>query len=366
MELFARHNIPVSNSVDEPPPLRPMRRNAVLLLYDAPFYRDWAFWLTAFWAVLTGWVIGTSPPTPGVPRWLDTILAVLVFSTVGGVIPAIIRLQVRKWRWRRGQGHTGARSTEPPGGYHAKHGPSPVAASSPARTDRRNVGATAPSQEEPFPRPVLRPSSSTRPEEEQARQARREAEQQVRLQAAEQARREAEDAEFGAGGDTAGSRPVAPGRIFISYRRAESGYSTGWLYERLANHFGRENIVRDIDSIEPGDNFAEVIGHAVASCDVMLVVIGTRWISIAKDDGHRRLDDPDDFVRREIEAALQREIRVIPILVDGATMPPTEQLPPSLATLRHRQALDLSPQRFQYDVDRLLRVLDKTVSEQKK
>jgi hypothetical protein len=216
---------------------------------------------------------------------------------------------------------------------------------------------------------VLTPSSSPRLEEaaEQARPAEREAEQQQAWrQAAERVRRGAEDAEFGAGGVMAGSRPVAPGRIFISYRRAESGYSTGWLYERLANHFGREDIVRDIDSIAPGDDFAEVIGHAVASCDVMLVVIGTRWINISDDDGQRRLDDPDDFVRREIEAALQRDIRVIPILVDGATMPHSEQLPPSLIKLRRRQALDLSPQRFQYDVDRLLRVLDKTVSEEKK
>jgi hypothetical protein len=182
------------------------------------------------------------------------------------------------------------------------------------------------------PPPVLPPSSSARPgrgEEEQARQAQREAEEQARRQAAEQARREAEDAEFEAGSDVAGSRPVAPGRIFISYRRAESSYPTGWLYERLANHFGREDIVRDIDSIEPGDDFAKVIDHAVASCDVMLVVIGTRWISITDDDGNRRLDDLDDFVRREIEAALQRDIRVIPILVDGATMPRSEQLPPA-------------------------------------
>jgi hypothetical protein len=215
-------------------------------------------------------------------------------------------------------------------------------------------------------RPPPLPASSTPTEEMQARQASREGEEHARRQAAEQARGEAEDAEFAAGGVKAGSRPVALGRIFISYRRAESGYSTGWLYERLANHFGREDIVRDIDSIEPGDDFAEVIGRAVASCDVMLVVIGTRWISISDDEGHRRLDDPDDFVRREIEAALQRDIRVIPILVDGATMPRMDQLPPSLLKLSRRQAVVLSPDKFQFDADRLLPVLDKAVSEEKK
>jgi hypothetical protein len=163
----------------------------------------------------------------------------------------------------------------------------------------------------------------------------------------------------------AGSGSVAPGRIFISYRRAEAAYPTAWLYERLATHFGREDIVRDIDSIEPGDDFGEVIGRAVASCDVMLVVIGPRWISITDDDGRRRLDDSEDFVRREIEAALHREIRVIPILIDGASVPRSEQLPPSLVKLSSRQAVVLSPDRFQSDFDRLLPVLDRTVSEEK-
>lgn len=180
--------------------------------------------------------------------------------------------------------------------------------------------------------------------------------------AEEHAQKEAEER----GGDMAASRPVAPGRIFISYRRAETAYPTGWLYERLANHFGREDIVRDLDSIAPGDDFVKVIGRAVASCDVMLVVIGTRWISITDDDGRRRLDDLEDFVRREIEAALQRDIRVIPILVDGATMPRSEQLPPSLVNLSRRQAVVLSPERFQDDTDRLVPFLDRTVSQEKK
>jgi hypothetical protein len=177
----------------------------------------------------------------------------------------------------------------------------------------------------------------------------------------EQARQEAQEPD----GDMAASPPVAPGRIFISYRRAETAYPTGWLYERLANHFGREDIVRDLDSIAPGDDFVEVIDQYVRSCDVMLVVIGTRWISITDDDGRRRLDDSADFVRREIEAALQRGIRVIPILVDGAPMPRSEQLPPSLVTLSRRQAVVLSPERFQDDTDRLLPFLDKTVSQEK-
>jgi hypothetical protein len=151
VELSARHNRPVSNSVDEPPSLRPMRRNAVLLLYDAPLYRDWAFWLTASLAVLTGWAIGTSPPSPGIPLWLVTSLAVLFFTTVGGIIPAAFRLQLRKWRWRWRQAHTGVRSKEPPRGDQPKHGPSHVEAPSPARIDRPSVRATGPRQEAALP-----------------------------------------------------------------------------------------------------------------------------------------------------------------------------------------------------------------------
>jgi hypothetical protein len=197
---------------------------------------------------------------------------------------------------------------------------------------------------------------------EAAAQAQQEAEERVRREAAAQARREAAKRDR----DMAASRPVAPGRIFINYRRTESAYPTAWLYERLANHFGREDIVRDLDSIEPGDDFVEVIDQYVRSCDVMLVVIGTRWISITDEDGHRRLDDSADFVRSEIEAALQRGIRVIPILVDGARMPRSEQLPPSLVKLSRRQAVVLSPERFQDDTDRLLPFLDKTVSQEKR
>jgi len=106
-----------------------------------------------------------------------------------------------------------------------------------------------------------------------------------------------------------------------------------------------------------------VINRAVGSTDVLLALIGDRWLTIADDQGRRRLDDPDDFVRLEIEAALARKIRVIPILVDGAAMPDVDELPPSLARLARRQALDLSPSRFEFDTNRLLRVLDKTLAD---
>ena len=153
------------------------------------------------------------------------------------------------------------------------------------------------------------------------------------------------------------------GRIFISYRRAETAYPAGWLYDRLANRYGVSQIFKDVDSIELGDNFVEVITRAVGSCDVLLALVGNQWLTTTDARGRRRIDDPNDFVRLEIETALTRNIRVIPILVEGATMPPAEDLPPSLASLMHRQALELSPARFEYDTSRLLRVLDRTLAE---
>ena len=156
-----------------------------------------------------------------------------------------------------------------------------------------------------------------------------------------------------------------PGRIFISYRREETAYPAGWLFDRLSSHFGRDQIFKDVNSIELGDDFVEVITSAVGSCEVLLALIGKRWLAITDPDGQRRLDSPDDFVRLEIEAALTRNVRIIPILVDGARMPPGSELPASLAKLVRREALELSPNRFDSDTQRLLNVLDRTVAEAK-
>jgi hypothetical protein len=162
----------------------------------------------------------------------------------------------------------------------------------------------------------------------------------------------------------AGSSPqAASGRIFISYRREETAYPAGWLYDRLADRFGGGQVFKDVDSIELGDDFVEVITSAVGSCDVLLALIGDEWLTITDAHGRRRLDDPDDFVRLEIEAALTRNVRVIPILVDGASMPRADELPDSLARLVRRQALELSPARFDFDTGRLLKVLDRTLAE---
>jgi TIR domain len=157
--------------------------------------------------------------------------------------------------------------------------------------------------------------------------------------------------------------PAASGRIFISYRRNDTAYAAGWLYERLAGRFGGGQVFKDVDSIQLGDDFGEVIVRAVGSCDVLLALIGEEWLTATDEHGRRRLDNAGDFVRLEIEAALSRRVRVIPVLVDGARMPRADELPDSLAALVRRQALELSPARFDFDTGRLLRVLDRTLAE---
>jgi hypothetical protein len=96
------------------------------------------------------------------------------------------------------------------------------------------------------------------------------------------------------------------GRIFISYRREDTAYPAGWLYDRLAGRYGAGQVFKDVDSIELGDNFVQVLTTAVSACDVLLALTGPQWLTITDDHGRRRLDSPDDFVRLEIQAALTR------------------------------------------------------------
>jgi hypothetical protein len=150
-------------------------------------------------------------------------------------------------------------------------------------------------------------------------------------------------------------------RIFISYRREDSGASAGRLHDRLREHFGRDNVFMDIDTIEPGLDFTEVIERTVASCDVLIALIGRQWLTSTDAAGQRRLEDPDDFVRREIATALRRNIRVIPALVQDTSMPRAADLPDDLQPLTRRNAVDLSDTHFHRDVDYLIEVLDRVL-----
>jgi TIR domain len=147
------------------------------------------------------------------------------------------------------------------------------------------------------------------------------------------------------------------GGVFISYRREDSGGFAGRIYDRLTRNLGHENVFFDVDSIAPGVDFVDTLSDRLGRCDVLVAVIGKSWLGSADSNNRRRLDDPTDYVRLEIEAALQRSIRVIPVLVDGAALPKTADLPESLAKLTRRQAIEISLTRFDSDVERLLEAL---------
>jgi hypothetical protein len=147
-------------------------------------------------------------------------------------------------------------------------------------------------------------------------------------------------------------------RIFISYRRDDSRGYAGRLQSDLSRRYSEEHVFRDIE-IPPGADFGEYITGLVDQCNVVLAIIGPGWLDARNREGERRLDDPQDWVRLEIERALAREgVEVIPVLVDGARLPPREELPPSMLALRRRNAFELSDRRWDYDVDQLGKHLD--------
>ncbi len=146
-------------------------------------------------------------------------------------------------------------------------------------------------------------------------------------------------------------------KIFLSYRRDDSSGSAGRLYDRLRTHFGKEQVFMDVNAIEAGADFVRTIEGTVGSCDVLIALLGREWLSSKDQDGRRRLDDPDDFVRLEIATALDRKILVIPALVGGARMPAAQELPGALQGLARRQALEIGDSRFHEDANRLISTL---------
>ena len=149
--------------------------------------------------------------------------------------------------------------------------------------------------------------------------------------------------------------------IFLSYRREDATPYALLLHSRLRERFPDVHVFMDLDSIEPGRDFAEVIRQAVVSCAVLVALIGRQWATLTDEQGRRRLDDPDDFLRSEIQAALERGVRVIPVLVDGARPLQPEQLPAELRKLARLQALELSNDRYEYDTGRLLALIHRVL-----
>jgi TIR domain len=151
----------------------------------------------------------------------------------------------------------------------------------------------------------------------------------------------------------------APLRIFISYRREDTLGHAGRLYDRLASRFGTENVFIDVDTIEPGLDFREIINEAVGSCDVLIAVIGKEWLTVGQARGWEQQGSQNDFVGLEIRAALQRDVRVIPALFDDAEMPSAAELPTALAALSFRNALAIRGTSFHADVSKLVSALEK-------
>jgi uncharacterized protein (TIGR02594 family) len=155
-------------------------------------------------------------------------------------------------------------------------------------------------------------------------------------------------------------------RVLISYRRADSLAITGRIFDRLVSQYGKAAIYRDIDNIPLGADFRTDIDKALKESDVLLVIIGHKWLSASKD-GRRRIDDENDQVRVEVETALERGIPVIPVLVDQAKMPAPQRLPATLKGFTFRNAVEIdSGPDFDPHVQRLLRKLDEIVAPRRK
>src|SRR5581483_7771066 len=149
--------------------------------------------------------------------------------------------------------------------------------------------------------------------------------------------------------------------IFISYRREDSQQIAGRLFDRLSQRFGKDRVFRDIDAIDPGANFAQVIAERIGDCNAVIALMGETWLNARDAQGRNRLDLPNDFVKAEIGEALAQSKLVIPVLIESAPMPARDALPPEIRALADSNALSISDARFDFDIGRLVSVLDKVL-----
>jgi TIR domain len=149
-------------------------------------------------------------------------------------------------------------------------------------------------------------------------------------------------------------------KVFISYRREDAAGYAQAIYGQLEHHLPRDQIFMDVDTVEPGIDFVSRIVQGVSESDVLIALIGKRWKG-ERENAAPRIHDPEDFVHLEIVAALSRDIRVIPVLVDGASMPRLEELPLSLQPLVRRHALELSNTRFRFDLERVSQAVQRAL-----
>ena len=144
-------------------------------------------------------------------------------------------------------------------------------------------------------------------------------------------------------------------KIFISYRRGGVKARTYRIADELKREYGDDNVFLDVDSIEPGAKFADAIRDSITSSSVVLIMIGPKWLNLKRSDGERRLDDKADKLRIEVETALNTKALVIPVLVDGATMPEADELPMEIRDLAKRNAYTLSDSHWSFDIEQLIK-----------
>src|SRR5215471_7871911 len=147
-------------------------------------------------------------------------------------------------------------------------------------------------------------------------------------------------------------------KVFISYRRDDSSGYAHAIHARLVQQFSQNQVFMDVDTLEPGVDFVRAIEKAVGECDVLVALIGKRWLGVEPGDTSR-LDNTKDYVRLEVSSGLARDIRVIPVLVDGMTMPKEDSLPTPVRPITRRNAIEISNTRFNYDVDQLVTAVGK-------
>ncbi|MHC4954836.1 MAG: toll/interleukin-1 receptor domain-containing protein [Planctomycetota bacterium] len=147
------------------------------------------------------------------------------------------------------------------------------------------------------------------------------------------------------------------GKIFINYRRDDSLGVAGRLDDTLGEYFGEERVFRDTGDIEVGADFANVLDETVGSADAVIVLIGSKWLSATDESGQKRLHDPNDWVAREIASALEKQLPVFPVLIEGTPMPRAEDLPESLKPLVRYNAASISDSRWNSDVTRLAKAV---------
>ncbi|MEH1827548.1 MAG: 4a-hydroxytetrahydrobiopterin dehydratase [Nostoc sp.] len=154
--------------------------------------------------------------------------------------------------------------------------------------------------------------------------------------------------------------------IFVSYRRADSAAETGRLYSTILQELGRDTVFMDTSSIELGTEWPKKLEDALEKAQIVIVVIGTEWIRISDEYGLRRIDQEDDWVRREIEFALREDKKLLPLLVRGAKMPPSNKLPTSISALTQKQALDIRNDYWEHDIKLALEQLRLVTDQNKK